>query len=169
MHFIYQPTTEYSVWIEPSLSYESLVVPIITISFLYTTRFILFYFYLFYMIYILLFAKLNVYIGRDWSCLPPLYFCQFWSFFWRLLKSALQSHGIYFSLFPRTQVPHPFRLNFLATYVHIMPLQEKSEVLDGKVEEELQLVDGKVDWKGRRALRNKHGGMNASLLILGND
>lgn len=59
--------------------------------------------------------------------------------------------------------------DFLATYIHIMPMQEKSEVFDGKVEEELQLVDGKVDWKGRRALKNKHGGMNASFLILGND
>ncbi|PON69171.1 Proton-dependent oligopeptide transporter [Trema orientale] len=30
-----------------------------------------------------------------------------------------------------------------------------------------ELVEGKVDWKGRTALKYKHGGMRASLLILG--
>ena len=35
-------------------------------------------------------------------------------------------------------------------------------------EEKAELVvDGKVDWKGRRALKHKHGGMKVSLLILG--
>jgi len=34
--------------------------------------------------------------------------------------------------------------------------------------QEEELVDGKVDWKGRRAVRHKHGGMTVSLLILGN-
>ncbi|TKY60088.1 NRT1/ PTR FAMILY 4.3 [Spatholobus suberectus] len=29
-----------------------------------------------------------------------------------------------------------------------------------------ELVDGKVDWKGRKALKHKHGGMKVSLLIL---
>lgn len=30
-----------------------------------------------------------------------------------------------------------------------------------------QLVEGKVDWKGRSVNRNKHGGAKASFLILG--
>ncbi|XP_039685502.1 protein NRT1/ PTR FAMILY 4.5 [Medicago truncatula] len=33
--------------------------------------------------------------------------------------------------------------------------------------QEEELVDGKVDWKGRRAVRHKHGGMKVSLVILG--
>ncbi|KAK7306453.1 hypothetical protein VNO77_44394 [Canavalia gladiata] len=44
---------------------------------------------------------------------------------------------------------------------------EKSEVVDVKEEVEFQVVDeNKVDWKGRRALKFKYGGMLASLLIL---
>ncbi|XP_015942944.1 protein NRT1/ PTR FAMILY 4.5 [Arachis duranensis] len=49
---------------------------------------------------------------------------------------------------------------------------ETSEVVDGnwKVEavelEQLVAVDGKVDWKGRRALKNKHGGMIAAIPML---
>ncbi|XP_061342675.1 protein NRT1/ PTR FAMILY 4.5-like [Gastrolobium bilobum] len=44
---------------------------------------------------------------------------------------------------------------------------ENSEVVDNKVEAELQLVDGnKVDWKGRSALKYKYGGMKASWLVL---
>lgn len=35
-------------------------------------------------------------------------------------------------------------------------------------QEEKGEVVGKVDWKGRRAVRNKHGGMKASMLVLGN-
>jgi len=34
--------------------------------------------------------------------------------------------------------------------------------------QEEELVDGKVDWRGRRAVRHKHGGMKVSLLVLGN-
>ena len=30
-----------------------------------------------------------------------------------------------------------------------------------------ELVEGKVDWKGRTALKYKHGGMRAALLVLG--
>ncbi|KAL4274619.1 hypothetical protein HN873_069638 [Arachis hypogaea] len=51
-------------------------------------------------------------------------------------------------------------------------MQETSEVVDGnsKVEavelEQLMAVDGKVDWKGRRALKNKHGGMIAAIPML---
>ncbi|MED6157353.1 hypothetical protein PIB30_022320 [Stylosanthes scabra] len=33
-------------------------------------------------------------------------------------------------------------------------------------EEEELVVDGKVDWRGRKALRNKHGGFTVSLLVL---
>ncbi|KAK8472567.1 hypothetical protein PHAVU_002G242900 [Phaseolus vulgaris] len=45
-------------------------------------------------------------------------------------------------------------------------------VVDGNVERMQRevadegLVDGKVDWKGRKALKHKHGGMKVSLLIL---
>lgn len=50
-----------------------------------------------------------------------------------------------------------------------MLMKEKFEVVDSKVEAEIQLVDeNKVDWKGRTALKFKYGGMKASLLILGN-
>jgi len=35
------------------------------------------------------------------------------------------------------------------------------------MQEKLEFVEGKVDWKGRQALKNKHGGLWASLLILG--
>jgi len=48
-------------------------------------------------------------------------------------------------------------------------MQEKPEVVDVKEEADFQLVDeNKVDWKGRRALKFKYGGMCASVLILGN-
>ncbi|TKY71903.1 NRT1/ PTR FAMILY 4.6 [Spatholobus suberectus] len=44
---------------------------------------------------------------------------------------------------------------------------EKSEVVGVEKEAEFELVDeNKVDWKGRRALKFKYGGMIASLLIL---
>ncbi|XP_029126001.1 protein NRT1/ PTR FAMILY 4.5 [Cajanus cajan] len=33
-------------------------------------------------------------------------------------------------------------------------------------EEREELVDGKVDWKGRKALKHKHGGIKVSLLVL---
>ncbi|KAL5053713.1 hypothetical protein RYX36_034395 [Vicia faba] len=33
--------------------------------------------------------------------------------------------------------------------------------------QEEEIVDGKVDWRGRRAVRHKHGGMKVSLLVLG--
>ncbi|KAL2343240.1 hypothetical protein Fmac_004525 [Flemingia macrophylla] len=33
-------------------------------------------------------------------------------------------------------------------------------------EEKAGVVDGKVDWKGRKALKHKHGGMKVSLLVL---
>ncbi|CAK8578622.1 unnamed protein product [Lathyrus sativus] len=33
--------------------------------------------------------------------------------------------------------------------------------------QEEELVDGKVDWRGRTAVRHKHGGMKVSLLVLG--
>ncbi|KAG4948589.1 hypothetical protein JHK82_041770 [Glycine max] len=46
-------------------------------------------------------------------------------------------------------------------------MQEKPEVVDVKEEADFQLVDeNKVDWKGRRALKFKYGGMCASVLIL---
>ncbi|PNX87085.1 nitrate transporter, partial [Trifolium pratense] len=32
---------------------------------------------------------------------------------------------------------------------------------------EEELIDGKVDWRGRTAVRHKHGGMKVSLLVLG--
>jgi peptide/histidine transporter 3/4 len=35
------------------------------------------------------------------------------------------------------------------------------------MQEKLEFVEGKVDWKGRQALKNKHGGLWTSLLILG--
>lgn len=38
----------------------------------------------------------------------------------------------------------------------MIPMQEKGE-----------LVEGKVDWKGRTAIKNKHGGQRFSSLILG--
>ncbi|KAF8029336.1 hypothetical protein BT93_E1891 [Corymbia citriodora subsp. variegata] len=34
-------------------------------------------------------------------------------------------------------------------------------------ESKAEFVEGKVDWKGRKALKHKHGGMRVSLLILG--
>ncbi|XP_011009674.1 PREDICTED: protein NRT1/ PTR FAMILY 4.5-like [Populus euphratica] len=34
------------------------------------------------------------------------------------------------------------------------------------MQEKLEFVEGKVDWKGRQALKNKHGGLWTSLLIL---
>jgi peptide/histidine transporter 3/4 len=34
--------------------------------------------------------------------------------------------------------------------------------------QEEELIDGKVDWRGRTAVRHKHGGMKVSLLVLGN-
>ncbi|MED6110619.1 hypothetical protein PIB30_044679 [Stylosanthes scabra] len=53
---------------------------------------------------------------------------------------------------------------------------ETSEVVDGnkveaqaeavELEQLVEVVDGKVDWKGRKALKNKHGGMKAALLML---
>ena len=51
-----------------------------------------------------------------------------------------------------------------------MAMQENPVVVNGNMEwmqQEELLVDGKVDWKGRRALKNKHGGMKVSLLVLG--
>jgi hypothetical protein len=47
-------------------------------------------------------------------------------------------------------------------------MQDKSEFVDMKMVEELQLVDGnKVDWKGRSALKFKYGGMKAAFIMLG--
>jgi hypothetical protein len=47
-------------------------------------------------------------------------------------------------------------------------MQDKSEFVDMKLVEELQLVDGnKVDWKGRSALKFKYGGMKAAFIMLG--
>jgi peptide/histidine transporter 3/4 len=44
---------------------------------------------------------------------------------------------------------------------------DKSEFVDMKMVEELQLVDGnKVDWKGRSALKFKYGGMKAAFIML---
>ncbi|WVZ23941.1 hypothetical protein V8G54_002485 [Vigna mungo] len=46
----------------------------------------------------------------------------------------------------------------------------ENHVVDGNVkwmqEEREEVVDGKVDWKGRKALKHKHGGMRVSLLVL---
>jgi peptide/histidine transporter 3/4 len=33
--------------------------------------------------------------------------------------------------------------------------------------QEEELIDGKVDWRGRTAVRHKHGGMKVSFLVLG--
>ncbi|KAL3739795.1 hypothetical protein ACJRO7_021115 [Eucalyptus globulus] len=38
--------------------------------------------------------------------------------------------------------------------------------LNLSMETEAEFVEGKVDWKGRKALKHKHGGMRVSLLIL---
>jgi hypothetical protein len=47
-------------------------------------------------------------------------------------------------------------------------MQDKSEFVDMKLVEGLQLVDGnKVDWKGRSALKFKYGGMKAAFIMLG--
>lgn len=35
------------------------------------------------------------------------------------------------------------------------------------LQEKPELVEGKVDWKGRTALKHEHGGMRIGLLILG--
>lgn len=35
------------------------------------------------------------------------------------------------------------------------------------VQESDKLIEGKVDWKGRPATKDKHGGSRTSLLILG--
>lgn len=35
------------------------------------------------------------------------------------------------------------------------------------MQEKLEVVEGKVDWKGRLAYKHKHGGTKSSLLILG--
>lgn len=35
-------------------------------------------------------------------------------------------------------------------------------------EENVQFIEGKVDWKGNTARKDKHGGTRTSLLILGN-
>ncbi|XP_027348440.1 protein NRT1/ PTR FAMILY 4.5-like [Abrus precatorius] len=48
---------------------------------------------------------------------------------------------------------------------------QENPVVNGNVEwmeqeEEGEVVDGKVDWKGRKALKQKHGGMKVSLLML---
>lgn len=34
------------------------------------------------------------------------------------------------------------------------------------LQEESELIKGKVDWKGRAAVKHQHGGMRAGLLIL---
>ncbi|KAF8029520.1 hypothetical protein BT93_E2049 [Corymbia citriodora subsp. variegata] len=39
--------------------------------------------------------------------------------------------------------------------------------LNLSMESKAEFVEGKVDWKGRKALKHKHGGMRVSLLILG--
>lgn len=36
------------------------------------------------------------------------------------------------------------------------------------MQERAELIEGKVDWKGRTARKDKHGGTRTSLLILGN-
>lgn len=75
---------------------------------------------------------------------------------------------------------HPMCLTvfkFLACYlrIHLIICAQENHVVDGNMkwmqqeeEERTQLViDGKVDWKGRKALKHKHGGMRVSLLVLG--
>jgi len=50
--------------------------------------------------------------------------------------------------------------------------KQENRVADGNVErmqregEDQVVVEGKVDWKGRKALKHKHGGMKVSLLIV---
>jgi len=61
----------------------------------------------------------------------------------------------------------------LAYSSHHFICKQENGVVDGNVERMQRevadegLVDGKVDWKGRKALKYKHGGMKVSLLILG--
>lgn len=37
------------------------------------------------------------------------------------------------------------------------------------LQDKAELIDGKVDWKGRTATKDKHGGFRTSLLVLGNN
>lgn len=92
------------------------------------------------------------------------------------ITSFLQSHGISLFLLNLFILLHACSLlssSFLhATYYFICT--QENRVVDGNVErmqreeraDEL-VVHGKVDWKGRKALKHKHGGMKVSLLILG--
>lgn len=43
------------------------------------------------------------------------------------------------------------------TLMWILCMQDKNE----------QLVEGKLDWKGKPVYRNKHGGAKSSFLVLG--
>ncbi|KAJ1426186.1 Proton-dependent oligopeptide transporter family [Sesbania bispinosa] len=48
----------------------------------------------------------------------------------------------------------------------VAPFGSQADVAQlGKLEEDM-VVEGKVDWKGRKALKHKHGGIKVSLLIL---
>lgn len=55
--------------------------------------------------------------------------------------------------------------------IQIIICMQENHVVDGNVkwmqEERAEVVHGKVDWKGRKALKHKHGGIKVSLLILG--
>lgn len=113
-------------------------------------------------------VELNVYIDRVGL---PYCHCNFASSALSF-ESATKKCSAYiamvfiFSVFHTLTTIH----SALSLYVFsFLIMQEKSEVVDVKEEAEIELVDeNKVDWKGRRALKFKYGGMCASVLILGN-
>ncbi|KAM0071502.1 hypothetical protein Hdeb2414_s0001g00026031 [Helianthus debilis subsp. tardiflorus] len=49
----------------------------------------------------------------------------------------------------------------LVNYVYLFPL------FFSTYQETDVLIIGKVDWKGRPATKNKHGGMHAAMFVLG--
>ncbi|KAK7400204.1 hypothetical protein VNO78_11404 [Psophocarpus tetragonolobus] len=66
--------------------------------------------------------------------------------------------------------PLHYELHPLRFFSPIWDAMEENHV-DGnlewmQLEEKAEVVDGKVDWKGGKALKHKHGGMKVSLLIL---
>lgn len=55
----------------------------------------------------------------------------------------------------------------MSSPVHLTVLILHCLLFFALMQEKLEFVEGKVDWKGRQALKNKHGGLWTSLLILG--
>jgi len=108
-----------------------------------------------------------IYKGREWS-FPAVFYYTLLPFLlnW-LFKIFHQSHGTIFALFTI------ITCMTLAYSSHHFICKQENRVVDGNVERmqregaDQLVVDGKVDWKGRKALKHKHGGMKVSLLILG--